>query len=253
MIHPLSLSGKVALVTGATGGIGAAIARALGQAGALVHVNGRDPDRTRAVAESLAGEGIVAHSAAFDVTDRAAAAATVRRIAAKHGQLDILVNNVGQRLRQPIDDTDADQFAEILKVNVVSAFALCMAATEPMRRRGSGRLIHVGSTVSRRSPLNSVAYVASKGALTAMSRSLACEFAGAGITSNVLAPGFVLTETNSHFREEPFAGNYTAKIPVRRMAEPAEIAGAAVFLASDAAGYVNGAELVVDGGFSIAV
>jgi gluconate 5-dehydrogenase len=238
----LSLAGDVALVTGAARGLGFSMAAALAEAGARVHLNGRDAARLAPAVERLRARGLDVHPCVFDVADEAAVAATIAGI----GRLDILVNNVGQRLRKPVDEIDAAAFRDLLNANLVAPFVLSKLAAEGMRRRGYGRIIMITSVAAERGLPNDAVYSAAKGGLSALMRAFASEWGEAGVTCNAISPGRFETETN----KGRFDPSTARRMPIHRAGEPHEIGGACVFLASRAASYVTGAVLSVDGGLS---
>jgi gluconate 5-dehydrogenase len=251
MPSPFSLSGKVALVTGAARGLGRAMAISLAEAGAHALVNGRDAGRLAPVVEGLRQRGLLASPLVFDVADEAACAAAFDTIARDFGRLDILVSNVGFRNRRPIGELHRADMRHMLEVNVTAPFGLAKAAAAMMLPRRQGRLIFVTSVAGPLSRSGDAAYTASKGGLAALTRSLAVEFGPQGITANAVAPGFFATETNAALVADPAMQAFLERrVPLRRWGSPAEIGGAVVFLASDAASYVNGHVLTVDGGFS---
>lgn len=245
-----SLSGKVALVTGSGRGLGYAIARALHGAGAHVLLNGRDGDRLREAAARIGSERVTALP--FDVADGAAARVAVAGIARDHGRLDVLVQNVGQRNRKPLADFADEEIRHLLDVDLVASLVLAREAAALMLPRGEGRLIAVTSIAGQVAKANDAVYSAAKAGLTGMVRALAAEYGPHNITSNAIAPGFFATETNMGIVNDPTASAYfEGRTPMRRWGRPEEIAGAAVFLASPAASYVNGHVLTVDGGATI--
>lgn len=249
-----SLTGRVALVTGASRGLGLAMASALAAHGAQVWLNGRDADSLASAVDQshAAGQatGGRAHALPFDVTDEKGASAAVARVLAECGRLDILINNVGQRRRQPLDELPAQALRALLESNLVSAWHLCREAAVPMRAQRHGRIINVTSIAGPIARASDAAYTTSKGALAALTRALAAELGPQGINVNAIAPGFFATEANSAMVDDPSTQAWLhQRTSLGRWGQPDEIAGAAVFLASPASSYVTGQTLVVDGGY----
>jgi len=254
MTTVFSLEDKVVLITGATRGLGWAIADAMVEAGARIVLCGRDRDMLADRVASLRANGGTARSIAFDVTDRAATEAAVQNAVETEGGLDILVNNAAVQHRQPLTElVDAD-WDRVLETNLTSCFVLARAAARHMLARSQGRIINTASIMGPLARPTVSAYVAAKGGLAALTRALAVELGPKGITCNAIAPGFFITDMNKTLVKSPdFTAFVEARVPLGRWGEPHEIAGAAVFLASPAASYVNGHVLFVDGGLSAAV
>jgi gluconate 5-dehydrogenase len=249
MSDPFSLRGRMALVTGATRGLGLAIARSLGAAGAEVMLNGRDAAALAGAVAALRGESIAAASVPFDVTDESAVQAAFAGIA----KLDIFVGAVGMRHRAPAAALSQEEFRRVSEVNLTASFGLARAALEKMLPQRNGRIIFVTSIAGPIARAGDAAYTAAKGGLAALTRALAVEYGAAGITVNAIAPGYFATETNRAMVEDREVQAFLARrCPLRRWGEPGEIGGAAVFLASEAASYINGHTLTVDGGLSAA-
>jgi gluconate 5-dehydrogenase len=245
-----SLEGQVAIVTGATSGLGLEIAKGFARCGARVYVNGR----RREVAEAAAASIPNAAALCFDVADHHQREAAIARVTDREGQLDILVGNAGIRDRRPLDQISPEDFAALMDVNLTANFALAKLAAPYMIENGSGRLIFVTSAAGPQAAAANASYTASKGGLAALVRALAVELGPHGICTNAISPGFFATEFNAALAAHPRAAYITEKrIPLRRWARPEEIAGAAVFLASAAASYINGHTLAVDGGVSISL
>ena len=248
MLQQFALDGRVALVTGSARGLGFEIARGMAEAGARVYVNGTDEGRLRQAVERLAADGVQAYPCRFDVTDEALASASIDRIAAECGRFDILVNNVGIRMREPLEAIGSAQLRHMLDIDLIATFALAKLAAPHMASGGYGRIVNISSIAALRARRNDAAYIVVKGAMNAMTRSLAAEFGPLGITCNALMPGGFLTETNEHLKDPAAREMFKARMPLGRAGEPPEIAGPAVFLASPAASYVTGVCLAVDGG-----
>lgn len=240
----IDLTGKVALVTGSTRGIGRAIAQGLHDAGARVAVCGRDLSRAQAVAAEL-GDG--ARGFAADVADVASVQALVADVEKAFGQLDILVNNAGltrDNLMMRIKDEDWDM---VIDANLRGAFVAMRAATRGMMKRRWGRVINIASIVGITGNKGQANYAASKAGLIGLTKSVAKELASRNILANVVAPGFIDTDMTAAMTPEARAA-MAGVIPLERLGTPADVAGAVVFLASDAASYITGQVLVVDGG-----
>jgi gluconate 5-dehydrogenase len=246
-----SLKDKVALVTGAGRGLGLEIARAIAGAGAAVYVNGRDAGRLAAPVSSIVAEGGTAKALAFDVANEAAVTAAFATIAKAHGRLDVLVNNVGLRNRKPAMELTADEVRHLIDSDLVSAFLTSRAAAQLMIKHRWGRIINVTSIAGPLARHGDPAYAAAKAGLAGLTRALAADFGPHEITVNGIAPGFFATETNAAIAEDKELGpTYSRRTMLGRWGRPEEIAGAAVFLASEAASFVTGHILTVDGGTS---
>lgn len=248
------LDGKVVMITGSTRGIGWAMAKAMIDVGAHVVINGRSHDSVMAkTAELSIGIGR-ASGIAFDVADLPAALGAVETVVERHGAIDILVNNAGIQHRSPITEFDQHEWNRVMDVNLHAPFALARAAAVHMIAAGTGRIINTGSIMGQIARPTIPAYVASKSGIAGLTRALAVELAPHGITVNAVGPGYVATEMNTALVEDPEFNNMViSRTPAARWGDPAEIAAAAVFLASDEASYVNGQVLIVDGGLSVAL
>jgi 3-oxoacyl-[acyl-carrier protein] reductase len=243
------LTGRSALVTGSGSGIGAAVANALAAAGAAVLVSDLDADAASAVAERICANGGKAEGIALDVRDRAAAdAAAARAAGLAGGVLHILVNNAGATGPAMFADLTDENFRRILDVHVMGAFHCTQAALGFLPTDGTGRIINVTSSAGITGTLGQVNYSTAKAGIIGFTKSLARELARKNILVNALAPLAATRMTETIRTNEKFAANMMARIPLRRWAEPEEIAGAFVFLASDAASYITGQVLPVDGG-----
>jgi gluconate 5-dehydrogenase len=240
------LNGRTALITGSARGLGWEIAQGLAQAGARVLLHGRSAERLAPRLAMLKDAGLAAGAMTFDMADRTA----MNKAVGSAGPIDILVHNVGERDRRPFAEIEPEDFARLIDVDLVAAHALVKQVVPGMIERGWGRIILVTSIVGSLAAPGTVSYTTAKGGLAALARALASELARNGITANALSPGFFATETNAQLAASPAGERQRERCPAKRWAEPHEIAGAALFLASPAASYVNGHTLVVDGGVS---
>ena len=254
-MNPLfSLEGRVALVTGASRGLGLAMAEALADSGATVILNGRDRPALDAAAARLSDKGRTVAVEAFDVTDAAASRRAVDAIAERHGRLDILINNAGIQHRRSLTDWEDDDFARVIGVNLSACFRLARDAARVMLAKNYGRIINIGSVAAILGRPTIHGYAAAKAGLHGLTRSMATEIGRKGVTVNAIAPGYFATELNTALlADDTFRTWVENRTPAGRWAEPRELGGAVVFLASEAGAYVNGHVLAVDGGLSVSL
>jgi len=252
-VHPFDLSERRALVTGAGGGLGFAIAQGLARAGAQVVLNGRNRDKLDTAQRALKDEGMTAHAVPFDVTDASAVNDAIGDIERRIGPLDIVVNNAAINRRQPLADVSDVHWRELMAANLDAPFFVARAVIPGMKTRRRGKIVNICSLASDIGRPNIVPYAVSKGGLRMLTRALAVELAPHNVQVNGIAPGFFRTDMNAPLiGDAEFSAWVARRTPAGRWGEPQEIAGAAVFLASSAADYVTGAILFVDGGFSAA-
>ena len=249
-----SLEGRVALVTGASRGLGWAMAAALAEAGATLILCGREKSTLDERVRRLRTSGARAGAVVFDVAERAAAGRVVEAVMGEHGRLDILVNNAGITHRAPLDDFADEDWDRVVTTNLSSCFSLSREAARPMAAQGWGRIVNTASIMGPQARPTIPAYVAAKGGLAALTRALAVELGPKGVTCNAIAPGFFRTEMTEPLAVQPeFDAFVCARTPLGRWGKPGELGGAVVFLASEAGAYVNGQVLVVDGGMSVSI
>lgn len=245
------LSGRRALVTGSSQGLGLALARALAEAGAQVVLNARQPERLEQARGALAAAGHVAHARAFDVTDAAAVDAGIAAIEAEIGPLDILVSNAGLQHRAPFAEFPLDAWRRLTATNLDGVFLVGRAVAQRMIPRGRGKIVNVCSVQSELGRPNIAPYAATKGAVKMLTKGMAIDLGRHGIQVNGLGPGYFRTELNEALVQDPAFNDWLVRrTPSGRWGEVHELAGAIVFLASDAASFVNGHVLYVDGGIT---
>jgi gluconate 5-dehydrogenase len=251
MTKLFDLTGRIALVTGSSRGIGRAIAEGYIAAGARVVVNGRDE---KAVAQAVTALGANAIAAPFDASDRAAGEAAVARIEQEVGPVDILVNNAGMQLRGPIVDYPEENWRRIMATNLDSVFFLSQAVARRMLPRGRGKIINICSVMSELGRATIAPYTASKGAVKMLTKAMCAEWGKHNIQANGISPGYFATELNQTLMaDEKFSAWVCARTPQARWGKVEELQGAAIFLASDASSFVNGNILFVDGGMTAVV
>jgi NAD(P)-dependent dehydrogenase (short-subunit alcohol dehydrogenase family) len=245
------LDGKVALVTGASRGLGVEMAQALVDAGAEVAVTSRNRESIIPIAEQLSVGGRAALPVVADVTDKADVMRMVEEVIAKFGRLDILVNNAGVNIRKEFADYEIEEWEHIIDTNVIGVLSCCQAVLPQMRKQQSGRIINIGSIMGDVALPTRIPYAASKGAVHQITKGLCQEVAADGITVNSIAPGPFMTEMNKAVIDQPEVYNFfLSRIPLGRWAEPKELRGVTLFLASEASSYVTGSTIYVDGGWT---
>ena len=253
-LSQFSLAGRRALVTGSSRGIGLAIATALAGAGAELILNARDTVALGEAAARLAEGGARARGVAFDVTSSESVREAVDYIESDIGPIDILVNNAGMQHRAPLEDFPEDMFERVMATNVTSVFLVGQAVARKMIPRGRGKIINIASLMTGVARKSIAPYSASKAAVGNLTRAMATEWARHGINANAIAPGYFKTELNEALVADPqFTAWVETRTPQGRWGDVAELGGAAIFLASDAASFVNGHILYVDGAFMATV
>ncbi len=251
---PFDLSGRVALVTGSSRGIGLALARALGQAGAEVVLNARTEPPLAAATATLRDEGLTAHRRAFDVCDPGAVVNAVDSIERDIGPIDVLVNNAGLQKRAPLLEFAVEDFRRLIEVNLVAAFTVGNAVAKHMVGRGRGKIVNVCSVQSELGRPTIAPYTATKGGLKMLTRGMCADFGPLGIQVNALAPGYFATDlTAALVADIEFSTWIAQRTPAGRWGRVEELGGAVVFLSSDASSFVNGQILYVDGGMTAVV
>jgi gluconate 5-dehydrogenase len=254
MLELFSLQGRVALVTGASRGLGWGMARALADAGALVVLNGRDAGTLAARQAQLVAAGGRAEIAAFDVRDRAQADAAVDAILARHGHLDILVNNAAFGVPRDFFDISDEDWRVSMDVALDACFRLSRKAAAGMVARRWGRIVMISSVNARIGRATNTPYITAKAGLEGLTRGMAAELAPHGVTVNCIAPGYMATDINTAFRAEP--GRYEwirQRTPMKRWGTEEDLMGAVLFLASPASAFMTGQVVTVDGGMTIAI
>jgi len=247
------LTGKVAIVTGGNGGIGFGMAQGLAEAGAAIAVVGRNEAKSNAAVAELNARGARAISVTADVTDKAAVAGMVERTVRELGRLDILVNNAGINIRKPPHALEVEEWENVIKTNLTSAFLCSQAAHPAMKKAGGAKIINIGSMMSIFGASFAPAYAASKGGIVQFTRSCAVAWAADNIQVNAVLPGWIDTDLTKRAREQidGLHERVLARTPAARWGVTPDFAGIAVFLASHASDFVTGTAIPVDGGFSI--
>lgn len=244
------LTGKRALVTGATHGLGMAVASALAEAGATLVVNGHSPEKMERAIQEYRNRGIEAHGYLFDVTDETAVAEALAQIETEVGPIDILVNNAGIIKRIPALEMSITDFQQVIETDLIAPFLLSKAVAKSMKERGGGKIINMCSMMSELGRDTVSAYAAAKGGLKMLTRNLGIEWARYNIQVNGIGPGYFATDQTTPIRIDghPFNEFILRRTPAGRWGEPSDLAGAAIYLASSASDFMTGQILYVDGG-----
>jgi gluconate 5-dehydrogenase len=251
---PFDLSGRTALVTGSSRGLGRAIAEGMARAGARLVVNGTDPARVETAVAEFRSAGHAAEGAAFDVTDEAAAVRAFENLDAKGIAIDILVNNAGIMIRKPLIELTSAEWRKVIETNLTSAFIIGREAAKRMIAKKRGKIINIGSLASELARPTVAPYTAAKGGIRNLTRAMAVEWAANGIQANAIGPGYMLTDMTQALVQNPeFNSWLMSRVPAKRWGRPDELLGAAIFLASSASDYVNGQIIYVDGGMMAAM
>ena len=254
MQNPFDLTGRVALVTGSSMGIGYGLAEGLAKAGAQVVINGRDAGRLAEAADRLAAGGAAAAQAVFDVTEADAARDGIARVERDIGPIDVLVNNAGIQRRGPLEDYPVETWHEIIRANLDSVFFVAQSVAKHMIPRRRGSIINICSVQSELGRPGIAPYTATKGAVKMFTKGMAIDWGKYGIRVNGIGPGYFKTPLNAALvADEKFNAWICGRTPLGRWGEVEELVGAAVFLASDAASFVTGHILYVDGGVTSAL
>ncbi len=249
VLSTFQLNGKLALITGSSAGIGFALARALGEAGAHVVINGRNAEKVSAAAQALKDEGLNVSEAVFDVTDAKSVTTAVNDIEAQLGAIDILVNNAGMQIRGPLHEYKDEDWHTLMRTNLDSVYYVGKTVAQKMIPRGRGKIINICSVQSELGRPGIAPYTASKGAVKMFTKGMAIDWGQFGIQVNGIGPGYFKTELNQKLVDDPqFSSWLVGRTPSRRWGDVEDLGGAAVFLASDASKFVNGHILYVDGG-----
>lgn len=248
------LTGKLALITGSSQGIGFALAQGLAEHGAAVVINGRDPGKVDAAVKALVDKGHKGYASNFDVTDADVVKASIDAIESDFGPIEILINNAGMQFRAPLEDFPQDKWQLLLDTNISSIFYVGQAVARHMIARKRGKIINIASVQSELARPSIAPYTATKGAVRNLTRGMATDWAKYGLQVNAIAPGYFATPLNQALINDPeFTKWLEKRTPAGRWGNVEELVGAAVYLSGDASSFVNGQVLHVDGGMTASV
>ncbi len=245
------LTGKTALITGSSQGIGFALAKGLANAGAMLVLNGRDASKLESAVEALKAEGAIVHQLAFDATDHGTVKSKIDAFETSVGPIDILINNAGMQHRTPLEDFDPEMFEKLLSTNISSVFNVGQAVANHMIKRQQGKIINIASVQTSLARPGIAPYTATKGAVGNLTKGMATDWAKHGLQVNAIAPGYFDTPLNAALVADPaFTEWLENRTPAGRWGNVDELVGAAIFLSSAASSFVNGHVLYVDGGIT---
>lgn len=248
------LTGKRALITGSSQGIGYALAKGLSEAGAEVIINGRDAAKLQSAADELISNNATVHQLPFDVTNQAIVAEAINGFESEIGEIDILVNNAGMQHRGPLEDFDPEAFQHLMNTNVSSVFYVGQAVAKHMIKRGAGKIVNIASVQTALARPGIAPYTASKGAVSNLTKGMTTDWAKYGLQINALAPGYFDTPLNAALVNDPEFSEWLCKrTPTARWGQLEELVGACIFLTSSASSFVNGQTIYVDGGITACI
>ncbi|MFD1198636.1 SDR family oxidoreductase [Brucella gallinifaecis] len=248
------LSGKIALITGSSQGIGLALAKGLAEHGAEVVINGRNPLKVERAVSDLRNAGHIVHASSFDVTDNETVRKGVNLIESDIGAIEILINNAGMQYRAPLEEFPDDKWQQLLQTNISSVFYVGQAVARHMIERKHGKIINIASVQSELARPSIAPYTATKGAVRNLTRGMATDWAKYGLQINAIAPGYFKTPLNQALVDNPeFTDWLERRTPAGRWGNVEELVGAAVYLSGEASSFVNGQVLHIDGGMTASV
>ena len=243
------LTGRTALVTGSSRGLGRAFAEGLAGAGARVILNGSDPDRLSIAARDMKDRGFATLTSRFDVSEESEVKAAFLALDDQGVEVDILVNNAGIQFRKPMLELETSDWQRVIDINLTSAFVVGREAAKRMAKRGRGKIINIGSLTSELARATVAPYTVAKGGIKMLTKAMAAEWGELGIQANAIGPGYMVTDMNEALLSNPqFDAWVKSRTPMRRWGLPEELAGTAIYLASDASNYVSGQIIYADGG-----